>query len=86
MALDSEIKFRCEAELVARFERIAVLERRKTSDLARLVFEDYVAALESKLGITNPRVSFGKSNSGKQSDAGTVLGAADKKDRRGRKS
>lgn len=51
MPLDSEIKFRCEADLVARFERIARLERRKHSDLARIVFGDYVASQERALNL-----------------------------------
>lgn len=42
MAMDDEIKFRCDTDLAQRFERIAILERRKASDLARLVFEDYI--------------------------------------------
>jgi predicted transcriptional regulator len=50
--LDAEIKFRCELELVARFERIASLERRDKSDLARIVFEDYVAAQERAMKLT----------------------------------
>lgn len=49
MALEAEMKFRCEEELVARFERIAALERRDKSDLARIVFEDYIAAQERAL-------------------------------------
>ncbi len=51
MALNSEMKFRCETDLVARFERIASLERRKVSDLARLVFEDYIKAQEHAMNL-----------------------------------
>lgn len=54
MSLDAEIKFRCEAELVARFARICNLERRKLSDQARLVFEDYVAAQEHSMNLVLP--------------------------------
>lgn len=53
VAKDSEIKFRCDGELRARFERLAILERRSESDLARIIFEDYVNQMESKLGLTH---------------------------------
>lgn len=52
MPLGAEIKFRCERGLLARFERIAALERRDKSDLARIVFEDYVALRERALKLT----------------------------------
>lgn len=51
MALDAEIKFRCTDDLAARFERIAKLERRNPSDLARIVYEDYVRQQERALGL-----------------------------------
>jgi hypothetical protein len=51
MAKDAEIKFRCEEDLRARFERIASLERRAASDLGRIVFEDYIATRERELGL-----------------------------------
>jgi hypothetical protein len=57
MPLDAEIKFRCEADLVARFARICMLERRKISDQARLVFEDYVAAQEHSMNLVLPTKS-----------------------------
>lgn len=46
MSKESHIMIRCEPSLRQRIERIAVLERRTLSDLARLVFEDYVAIQE----------------------------------------
>jgi len=52
MPLDAEIKFRCEMGLLARFERIAALERRDKSDLARIVFEDFVGLQERALKLT----------------------------------
>lgn len=89
MALDAEIKFRCESDLVARFERIATLERRNTSDLARIVFEDYVAAQERALKLVlrdDPRHTPKKPSSKPPSDTAKLTDAAEKKDRRGRKS
>lgn len=51
MAYDSEIKFRCDSDLRARFERIATLERRDPSDLGRIIFEDYVTAQERAMNL-----------------------------------
>lgn len=51
MSKDSEIKFRCEEDLRARFERVALLERRSPADLARIIFEDYIADKERTLGL-----------------------------------
>lgn len=48
---NSHIIVRCEITLRARLQRIALLERRALSSLARIVFEDYVAAQEIKLGL-----------------------------------
>jgi hypothetical protein len=39
---ESHIIVRCEPELRQRLQRIAILERRNLSDLARIVFEDYI--------------------------------------------
>ena len=44
MPLDEVIRFRVEAELKARFEKVAERLRRDPSDLARLVLEDFVKA------------------------------------------
>lgn len=49
MNYDAEIKFRCNAKWRQRFERLAELERRDVSDLARLVFEDYITAQEKAI-------------------------------------
>jgi hypothetical protein len=46
---DAEIKFRCQGDWRARFEALAKLERRDVSDLARLVFEDYITSQEKAL-------------------------------------
>ncbi len=59
MPKDSEIRFRCDNEMRLRFERIAAMERRNASDLGRLIFEDYVATQEIKLGLTKPKFSYG---------------------------
>jgi antitoxin component of RelBE/YafQ-DinJ toxin-antitoxin module len=47
MSKTGVIRFRCEAELKARFEAIAKLERRVPADLARLILEDYVVQKEA---------------------------------------
>lgn len=39
---ESHIIVRCEPELRQRLQRIAIMERRNLSDLARIVFEDYI--------------------------------------------
>lgn len=49
---ESHIIVRCEPELRQRLQRIAILERRNLSDLARLVFEDYVAHQERAMHLT----------------------------------
>lgn len=49
---DSHIIVRVESELRQRLERLALLERREMSDLCRLVFEDYLNAMERKLGLS----------------------------------
>jgi hypothetical protein len=46
---DAEIKFRCNGDWRTRFEKLAKLERREVSDLARLVFEDYITSQENAL-------------------------------------
>jgi hypothetical protein len=46
---DDVIRFRCNADLKARFEAVAKLERRDPADLARIIFEDYIAAKTSQL-------------------------------------
>lgn len=51
MSLDAVIRFRCDPELEARFERVAALRRRRGSDLARIWFEDMVIAEEQRLGL-----------------------------------
>lgn len=48
---DSHIIVRVENDLRARLERIAIFERRKLSDLARIVFEDYVRNQERNLNL-----------------------------------
>ena len=52
--MDSEWKFRCDADLLARFERIATLRRRRFADFSRMVFEDFVSAEERALGLVLP--------------------------------
>ena len=47
MSMDCEIKFRCDSKLKERFERLAASRRRKTSDMARIVFEDYMQEMEA---------------------------------------
>ena len=48
----SHIIVRVEPELRARLQRIAILERRNLSDLARLVFEDYINHQERAMNLT----------------------------------
>lgn len=52
MGKDEYIRFRCDPDLKTRFERVAALMRRNSSDLGRIVFEDYVAEQERQLGLT----------------------------------
>ena len=49
MSKDDIIRFRCEGDLKERFEALAKLERRKPSDLARIIVEDYCAEKENAL-------------------------------------
>lgn len=51
MSKNSVIRFRCEEDLAARFQRVAYMRRREESDLARLWFEDMVLAEEQRLGL-----------------------------------
>jgi hypothetical protein len=51
VAMDTEIKFRCDGDLRARLERLAIFERRNESDLARLIFEDGINQLEAARGL-----------------------------------
>lgn len=55
MALHSEIKFRCDAELSERFRVLSERERRNVSDLARIVLEDWVTRRESEIGFQTPQ-------------------------------
>lgn len=48
---DSHLRFRCSREDKAKFIKIAKELRRKPSDLARIILEDYVAAKERALGL-----------------------------------
>lgn len=75
MAMDDEIKFRCDTDLAQRFERIAILERRKASDLARLVFEDYINHQERKLGLTHYGLHDSNSDPGQREAERAVDGA-----------
>lgn len=50
-AFNDDIKFRCEKELVARAERLALHRRRKFSDFCRLAFEEYLDAAEKAEGL-----------------------------------
>lgn len=52
MPQSSVIRFRCDSDLSQRFERVALLRRRKGSDLARLWFEDMIQLEEQRLGIS----------------------------------
>lgn len=61
MPKDDVIRFRTDAEFVARFKRIASVLRRNESDLSRIIFEDYVAEQERQLGLTG----YGVSSAGK---------------------
>lgn len=49
---ESHIIIRCEPELRQRLQRLATLERRNLSDLARIVFEDYIATQERAMNLT----------------------------------
>lgn len=55
MSFDDMIRFRCEGELKRRFEAIAAAERRDSADLARIVFEDFVAAKEKEIATLRDR-------------------------------
>ena len=46
MPLTREMKFRCDDTLPRRLEILAVAERRSTSDLARIILEDWCAERE----------------------------------------
>jgi hypothetical protein len=48
---DSHLRFRCSREDKAKLIKIAQQLRRKPSDLARIIIEDYVTAQEKALGI-----------------------------------
>jgi hypothetical protein len=57
MAKTEVFRFRCDASLKERFEIIAKLDRRDPSELARIVFEDFIAACaEGK--ITEHNIEF----------------------------
>ncbi len=73
---DSHIIVRCEPELRARLQRIALLERRELSSLARIVFEDYIAAQESKLGLTHYGLRDSSSSGGGLAAAAKIIHAA----------
>ena len=51
MPKTSVIRFRCDPDIAARFERVAALRRREESDLARIWFEDMILAEEQRLGL-----------------------------------
>jgi hypothetical protein len=57
MAKDDIIRFRCDGDLRARFARVAALMRREEADLARIIFTDFVAQEETKLGLAHYRIS-----------------------------
>lgn len=49
MSKDDIIRFRCDSSLRERFESIAKEKRREPADLARIIFEDYIAAEENNV-------------------------------------